>query len=64
MESDWPSVVASHVRAGGAVPAVASQVQTTFFDGVTEEEHGAELRNRCKQLNAMIDSLVKTQKFQ
>jgi hypothetical protein len=38
-------------------------VQTTYFDGVTTEEHGAELRNRCKQLNAMIESLCRLQKF-
>eukprot|EP01048_Picozoa_sp_COSAG05_P014258 COSAG05_NODE_1598_length_4453_cov_5.666514_1_plen_276_part_00 len=38
-------------------------VQTTFFDGITAEVHGAELRHRCKQLNAMIESLVRAQKF-
>ena len=39
-------------------------VQTTYFDGVTAEQNGVELRNRCKQLNVMIESLVRTQNFQ
>lgn len=38
-------------------------VQTTFFDGITVSEHGAELRNRCKKLNEMIEIVVRDQKF-
>jgi len=36
----------------------------TYFDGITADEHGAQLRDRCKQLNGMIEIVVRDQKFQ
>jgi len=45
------------------IDSYCSWVQSTYFDGITTEEHGADARLRARRNNRMVESLVTLQDF-